>query len=159
MHTTNVVSGADPGEPQGPGPLRPPKMRPQHQNSTKFRPQNGHFRSLNNHFFPQNFSLTSLGINSTSNYLDFSRLTMLTIVLCIYVSMHQFILFSLVHISCAIYIYHVIKFIFLYVVRICGIRNNVEHLCNSNLLLYSMYICTSRNLLQCCTSNSNVVQS
>ena len=52
-----------------------------------------------------------------------------------------------------------IKFIFLYVVRICGIRNNVEHLCNSNLLLYSMYICTSRNLLQCCTSNSNVVQS
>ena len=50
-----------------------------------------------------------------------------------------------------------IKFIFLYVVRICGIRNNVEHLCNSNLLLYSMYICTSRNLLQCCTSNSNVV--
>ena len=52
-----------------------------------------------------------------------------------------------------------IKFIFLYVVRICGIRNNVEHLCNSNLLLYYMYICTSRNLLQCCTSNSNVVQS
>ena len=52
-----------------------------------------------------------------------------------------------------------IKFIFLYVVRICGIRNNVEHLCNSNLLLYSMYICTSRNLLQCGTSNSNVVQS
>ena len=53
-----------------------------------------------------------------------------------------------------------IKFIFSYVVvRICGIRNNVEHLCNSNLLLYSMYICTSRNLLQCCTSNSNVVQS
>ena len=56
-------------------------------------------------------------------------------------------------------IYLLIKFIFLYVVRICGIRNNVEHLCNSNLLLYSMYICTSRNLLQCCTSNSNVVQS
>ena len=55
--------------------------------------------------------------------------------------------------------YTLIKFIFLYVVRICGIRNNVEHLCNSNLLLYSMYICTSRNLLQCCTSNSNVVQS
>ena len=54
---------------------------------------------------------------------------------------------------------YVIKFIFLYVVRICGIRNNVEHLCNSNLLLYSMYVCTSRNLLQCCTSNSNVVQS
>ena len=53
----------------------------------------------------------------------------------------------------------VIKFIFVYVVRICGIRNNVEHLCNSNLLLYSMYICTSRNLLQCCTSSSNVVQS
>ena len=52
-----------------------------------------------------------------------------------------------------------IKFIFLYVVRICGIRSNVEHLCNSNLLLYSIYICTSRNLLQCCTSNSNVVQS
>ena len=37
-----------------------------------------------------------------------------------------------------------IKFIVLYVVRICGIRNNVEHLCNSNLLLYSMCICTSR---------------
>ena len=50
-------------------------------------------------------------------------------------------------------------YIFVCVVRICGIRNNVEHLCNSNLLLYSMYICTSRNLLQCCTSNSNVVQS
>ena len=49
------------------------------------------------------------------------------------------------------------KVYILYVVRICGIRNNVEHLCNSNLLLYSMYICTSRNLLQCCTSNSNVV--
>ena len=28
----------------------------------------------------------------------------------------------------------------LYVVRVCVIRNNVEHLCNSNLLLYSIYI-------------------
>ena len=32
------------GGPRGPGPPRPPKMRPQHQNSTKLRPQNGSFR-------------------------------------------------------------------------------------------------------------------
>ena len=25
-------------------------------------------------------------------------------------------------------------------VRICVIRNNVEHLCNSNLLIYSVYM-------------------
>ena len=30
----------------GPGPPRPPKMRPQHQNSTKLRPQNGSFRPV-----------------------------------------------------------------------------------------------------------------
>ena len=38
----------------------------------------------------------------TSNYLNFSRLATLTIVLCIYVSMHHFILFSLAHISCTL---------------------------------------------------------
>ena len=33
------------GSREGPGPPpRPPKMRPQHQNSTKLRPQNGSFR-------------------------------------------------------------------------------------------------------------------
>ena len=30
---------------------QPPEMRPQHQNSTKLRPQNGSFRPLNNLFF------------------------------------------------------------------------------------------------------------
>ena len=34
-------SGADPG---GPGSPWPPKMKPQYQNSTKLRPQNGSFR-------------------------------------------------------------------------------------------------------------------
>ena len=49
----------------------------------------------------------------------------------------------------------VLMFVF---VSLYVIRNNVEHLCNSNLLLYSVYICTSRSLLQCCTSKCNVVQ-
>ena len=31
---------------RGPGPPRPPKMKPQHQNSTKLRPQNGSFRPV-----------------------------------------------------------------------------------------------------------------
>ena len=53
--------------------------------------------------FFKNFSLASLGINSlTSNYLNFSRLATLTIVLSMYVSMHHFILFSLAHISCTL---------------------------------------------------------
>ena len=39
----------------------------------------------------------------TSNYLNFSRLTTLIIDLCMYVSMYQFILFSLAHISCTLY--------------------------------------------------------
>ena len=38
-----VHTGADPGGAQAP---RPPKMRPQHQNSTKLRPQNGSFRPV-----------------------------------------------------------------------------------------------------------------
>ena len=37
--TVKVNSGADPG-----GVPQPLKMRPQHQNSTKLRPQNGSFR-------------------------------------------------------------------------------------------------------------------
>ena len=41
-HRRNV-SGADSGGPQGPAP-KPQKLRPQHQNSTKLRPQNGSFR-------------------------------------------------------------------------------------------------------------------
>ena len=54
--------------------------------------------------FFQNFSLALLSITSlTSNYLNFSRLTTLTIVLCMYVSTHQFILFSLAHISYTLY--------------------------------------------------------
>ena len=38
------------------------------------------------------------------------------------------------------------------------VRNNVEHLCNSKLLIYYIYVevCTSRILLQCCTSKCNV---
>ena len=40
------MSVVDPGGPQGPGPPQPPKMRPQHQNSTKLRPQNGSFRPV-----------------------------------------------------------------------------------------------------------------
>ena len=39
-------TGADPGGAWGPGPPRSPKMRPQHQNSTKLRPQNGSFRPV-----------------------------------------------------------------------------------------------------------------
>ena len=37
-------------------------------------------------------------------------------------------------------LWHHDKVYVLYVVRICGIRNNVEHLCNSNLLLYYVYL-------------------
>ena len=37
-------SGADPGGPGGPARPRSPKLRPQHQNSTKLRPQKGSFR-------------------------------------------------------------------------------------------------------------------
>ena len=44
-----IYAGADPGG-GGPGarapPPWPPKMRPQHQNSTKLRPQNGSFRPV-----------------------------------------------------------------------------------------------------------------
>ena len=42
------ISGADPGGAPGARapPPRPPKMRPQHQNSTKLRPQNGSFRPV-----------------------------------------------------------------------------------------------------------------
>ena len=84
------------GRSRGPwGPRHPltPKMRPQHQNSTKLRPQNGSFRPLNNNFF-QKFYPLIISI--------FSRLAMLAIVSCIYVSMHHFILFSLPHISCTL---------------------------------------------------------
>ena len=39
-----TFAGANPGGPGARPPPRPPKMRPQHQNSTKLRPQNGSFR-------------------------------------------------------------------------------------------------------------------
>ena len=86
--------------------------------------------------------------------LEFIGVVVVVVVVACVFDHCKFLCFGFYHLSDTM-----IKFIFLYVVRICGIRNNVEHLCNSNLLLYSMYICTSRNLLQCCTSNSNVVQS
>ena len=40
--SSHETSGADPGG----APPRPPKMRSQHQNSTKLRPQNGSFRPV-----------------------------------------------------------------------------------------------------------------
>ena len=39
-------------------------------------------------------------------HLNFSRLATLPIVLCVYVSMHQFILFSLAHVNCTLYNVH-----------------------------------------------------
>ena len=50
--------------PLGPGPPWPPKMRPQHQNSTKLRPR---MAVLGPKIitFSKNFSLASLGINSS----------------------------------------------------------------------------------------------
>ena len=94
---------------EGPGAQVPqtPKMRPQHQNSTKLRPQNSSFGPLNNHFsFSKFLPCFAQHQLFTSNYLNFSRLTTLTIVLFIYVSMHQFILFSVAHISCTLYNVH-----------------------------------------------------
>ena len=43
MNLISLMTGADPGGPRGQGPLTT-KMRPQQQNSTKLRPQNGSFR-------------------------------------------------------------------------------------------------------------------
>ena len=99
---STLTPGADPGG----GPPRPPKMRPQHQSSTKLRPQNGSFRPLNNHSFSKFLPRFAQHKLLTSNYLNFSRLATLAIVLCRHVSMHQFILFSSAHISCTLYIYH-----------------------------------------------------
>ena len=57
--------------------------------------------------FFKNLSLTLLGINSWLLIISiFSRLATLVIVLCIYVSMHHFILFSLAHISCTLWNVH-----------------------------------------------------
>ena len=41
-----ITQGRIQGGPGGLGPPWPPKMRPQHQNSTKLRPQNGSFRPV-----------------------------------------------------------------------------------------------------------------
>ena len=45
-HTDTQIPGADPGGAPGAWAPRPPKLRPQHQNSTKLRPQNGSFRPV-----------------------------------------------------------------------------------------------------------------
>ena len=78
-----------------PGAWAPPdhqKWGPSTKIVQKLRPTNGSFRPLNNLFFFKTFSLALLGIKFWLLIISiFSRLTMLTIALCIYVSMHQFI--------------------------------------------------------------------
>ena len=69
-HHKSLFQGWIQGGPGGPGP-QPPKMRPQHQNSTKLRPQNGSFRPLNKHFFQKLYPHFVWHKLLTSNYLNF----------------------------------------------------------------------------------------